>query len=120
MANLINQEGRFEYDNLIAGTQIETIVTGVKLKSGQGLLQRGSILAIDAADETASLATEDSEDLEMGILTDDINTNLEDEEEIISSMYIAGVFREKGVTAGEDTDITKLKSSLRKQGIYLV
>lgn len=53
MADLYNNIGIFTPDNLIAGHDIPLLVKSVKVKGGQGVVKRGSVLALETHGATA-------------------------------------------------------------------
>ncbi|MCE4048031.1 head decoration protein [Bacillus sp. Au-Bac7] len=111
--------GEIGYDNLFAGTSVPVNVKGVRLKSGQGLLVRGTVLAIEAAtglavkvDSTKTGGVESAD----CILTDNVDTTSSD---VVSTAYSSGLFNRKALVFGGTDTADKHEKTLRTLGIYL-
>ncbi len=109
--NLVKNGETVEYDNLIAGHEIPFMAKGVEMKTGQGVLLKGSILS-KGGDGKCKLIELGEEPY--GILTDDFDTEVEK----IATMYQQGVFNRAKLIFGEDiTSIDVLLDDLRKINI---
>lgn len=109
------------YDNLFVGDQHteEIQVKSVKLKSGQGVLKRGTVVGIITA--TALAVTVDSTQTDGSqtadaILTDDVDTIAGD---TVTSAYAAGTFNRKALIFGGTDTADKHETRLRELGIFL-
>ncbi|MFP9128533.1 head decoration protein [Niallia sp. BSM11] len=115
--NLNGQVGEFKYDNLFAGSSVPVDLKAVRLKSGQGLLVKGTVLGITndgLAVKVNSAATDGSENADC-ILTDDVETTTE----VVHTAYISGLFNRLAlVFGGTDTAATHEKT-LRTLNIIL-
>lgn len=120
MSNLYQAEGAFEYDNLIAGNGITMITKGVLLKSGQGILKRGTVLGVVTDDGLAVMVDKtktNGSQICDSILTDDIDTGTTDN--VIATAYITGYFDKKALVFADETTINDCETELRKLGIYV-
>ncbi len=105
---LVNQGESYGVDSLFAGLEIPHMTKGVKLASGQGILERGSILSLDTNGDYVLIANK--ADVPEGILTDDIDTDID----TITTMYRQGHFNSEELKFGGDiTDISEIAHSLR-------
>lgn len=112
--------GIFEYDDLIIDGPHSLDVKGITIASGQGKLQRGTVLAIRADKKAVILGTKDSTPALYSadcILTDDVDATSAD---VYTTAYQSGKF-DKGALIVKsdyklaDTDI----DTLRTKGIFV-
>lgn len=121
MAQLYKGIGEFKPDSLIADNRFPILADGMKVKSGQGVLKRGTILGAGSDGKmyvTGSKAIIDSKEEVITadcILTDDIDTASAD---VISTGYIAGIFNSKALILAEGANLETYKSEMRKLGLY--
>jgi len=111
--------GEIGYDNLFAGTSVPVNVKSVSLKSGQGLVVRGTVLAIETAtglavkvDSTKTGGVESAD----CILTDDVDTTAG---AVASTAYSSGLFNRNALIFGGTDTAAKHEKTLRTLGIYL-
>ncbi len=110
--DLIKQGNSYNFDNLIVGTEIPLMTTGIEMLSGKGVIKRGSILTKDENGKYF-LISSPTESLE-GILTDDIDTEIE----TVTTMYRQGHFNSNALIYGDSINkIDELKDQLRKINI---
>jgi len=115
--NLNGQVGEFKYSNLFAGTSIPVLMKGVRLKSGQGLLGKGTVLGITTeglAVKVNSAAT-DGSNIADCILTDDVDTT----EEVVTTAYTSGLFNRQALIFGGTDTAEKHEKTLRTFDIIL-
>jgi hypothetical protein len=122
MSNLYTKSAdSVTYDNLFVGDNntVDIQTKSVNLKSGQGILKRGTVVGIITAtglavkvDSTHSDGSQTAD----SILTDDVDTTAGDTP---ATAYAAGTFNRKAlVFGGTDTDAMH-ETRLRELGIYL-
>ena len=115
--------GSVAYDGLIAGATHPIDHKSVVLKAGQGVLKRGSVLAV-ADDDLAVLVdsskTDGSQNAD-SILIADIDTGGEDAtENIVAVAYKSGgPFKRQALIFGGVDTADKHEGRLRELGIYL-
>ncbi|MED3965035.1 head decoration protein [Niallia taxi] len=115
--NLNEQVGEFKYSNLFAGTSVPVDIKGVRLKSGQGLLLKGTVLGITTAGlavKVNSAATDGSNTADC-ILTDDVDTTTE----VVTTAYISGLFNRQALIFGGTDTAEKHEKTLRTLNIIL-
>jgi len=110
--------GEIGYDNLFAGTTVPVNQKSVQLKAGQGVLLRGTVLAIETATGLAvkvdSTKTGGIESADC-ILTDDVDTTTA----VANTAYSSGLFNRKALIFGGTDTAAKHEKTLRTLGIYL-
>lgn len=112
--------GTFEYDDLIIDGSHSLDVKGITIASGQGKLQRGTVLAIRADKKAVILGTKDSTPALYSadcILTDDVDATSAD---VYTTAYQSGKFNKGALIVKSDykladTDI----DTLRTKGIFV-
>lgn len=112
--------GTFEYDGLIIDGSHSLDVKGITIASGQGKLQRGTVLAIGADKKAVILGTKDSTHALYSadcILTDDVDATSAD---VYTTAYQSGKFNKGALIVKSgyrlaDTDI----DTLRTKGIFV-
>lgn len=112
--------GTFEYDGLIIDGSHSLDVKGITIASGQGKLQRGTVLAIGAGKKAVILGTKDSTPALYSadcILTDDVDATSAD---VYTTAYQSGKFNKGALIVKSDykladTDI----DTLRTKGIFV-
>lgn len=112
--------GTFEYDGLIIDRSHSLDVKGITIASGQGKLQRGTVLAIRADKKAVILGTKDSTPALYSadcILTDDVDATSAD---VYTTAYQSGKFNKGALIVKSDykladTDI----DTLRTKGIFV-
>lgn len=112
--------GTFEYDGLIIVGSHSLDVKGITIASGQGKLQRGTVLAIGADKKAVILGTKDSTPALYSadcILTDDVDATSAD---VYTTAYQSGKFNKGALIVKSDykladTDI----DTLRTKGIFV-
>lgn len=110
----------FNYDELIYDTKIPITTKGITLKTGQGVLTRGTVLGIVTATGQAvavDSAAADGSEVADCILTDDIDTNTT--EPVVYTGYASGRFNRKALIFGGTDTADKHEQRLRELGIYL-
>ncbi len=103
-----------DYKNLIAGTEIPPMIKGVYLKTGQGILQYGSVLAMNEND-VAILFDKNTSEIPIGILAETVDTGKTEEETgELAQMYIMGVFNQDALLFAEGTTLQDIETKLTK------
>lgn len=114
MARIDENLGSMSYDNLIAGVSPAAEVFHVKLKSGQGVLERGTLLATgaDGMEKISSTTTGKAN----AVLADKVDTA----EETVAVAYRTGHFNTNSLIVADGYEITKAdKEALRVAGILI-
>ncbi|OLS34211.1 hypothetical protein BTR22_19170 [Alkalihalophilus pseudofirmus] len=120
MEQLHEQIGEYHPDNLIAGIEMPLLVKGVTLEKGQGLLVRGTVVALKGDSGHSVRIDSGSEDggtTPYGILTDTINTDVD--EDVVTTCYVSGVFNQNALVFGGSDTYATHEEKLREKGIFL-
>jgi hypothetical protein len=110
----------FNYDELIYDTKIPLTTKGITLKTGQGVLVRGTVLGIVTATGQAAVVNStavDGSQIADCILTDDIDTNVA--APVVYTGYASGRFNRKALVFGGTDTAAGHEKQLRELGIYL-
>ena len=118
MGNLRSKAGEYVPDNLIADVSFPVQVGSVKLAGGQGNLLRGTVVGKNPTGlfvmaDSAQNITADA------ILTDDIDTGVEDSGDVVTTAYVSGPFNRNALIFGGSDESEKHEETLRTKGIYL-
>ena len=105
------------FDKLIAGVTVPVMTKNVTVKAHDTVLKRGTVLAlnngkyeiVDAESETADVKVANA------VLAEDVEQT---GEEVIATVYTAGLFNPEAVKAAGDTVLAH-EEELRIAGIYL-
>lgn len=122
MDNLYSKQvDSVKYDNLFSGgVQVADVqVKSVNVKSGQGVLKRGTVLGIITATDlavTVNSASADGSQSANCILTDDVDTTAAN---VVTTAYSSGTFNGKALIFGGTDTVTNHHTRLRELGIYL-
>jgi hypothetical protein len=107
-------------DKLLAGAEIPVLVQGVTLKTGQGVLVRGSVIGIETATGKGILCDTDAADgskVARFILAEDsIDTTAAD---VVATCYKTGKFNRTALAFGVNGAPNALDADLRAVGIHL-
>lgn len=112
--------GTYTPDNLISGTEINTTCKEVKLKIGQGILVRGTVLGKLTAEDACKIvdkANADGTETAYCILTDTIDTDVA--EDVTTTGYFTGIFNPDALTFATLNTVADHELELRKLGIHL-
>lgn len=120
MANrkLYETVGETKYDNLVIDAFPKTDVFAVTVKSGEGILLRGSVLAMNTDGKMEFLAAESNGTLDANcILAEDVDAT---SSEVTALAYRMGHFAKNNLlTKGEYALTFKDQETLRKCGILI-
>jgi hypothetical protein len=109
-----------EPDKLLAGADIPVLVEGVTIKTGQGILTRGSVIGIETATDKGilcdSAAADGSKAAKYILAEDSIDTTAAD---VLASCYKSGKFNRKVLIFGANGAPATLDEDLRDVGMYL-
>ena len=112
--------GTFEYDGLIIDGSHSLDVKGITIASGQGKLQRGTVLAIGADKKAVILGTKDSTTALYSadcILTDDVDATSAD---VYTTAYQSGKFNKGALIVKSDYELADTDiDTLRTKGIFV-
>jgi hypothetical protein len=113
------QADSVEYDRLFADLNIDKEVKSVNLKTGQGILKRGTVLGtITATGKSLKVNSTavDGSQISDSILTDDVDTTAAD---IVATAYSAGSFNRQALIFGGTDTAANHEVRLRELGIFL-
>lgn len=115
----LNQKiGEFEFDGLIADTQVPILVTTVVVGAGQ-LLKRGAVLGIVTDTEKGKLVdgtATDGSQVAKFVLAEDVDATLTDVEAL---SYKSGQFCLDKLIVASGQSINSFKEQLRVVGIFV-
>lgn len=119
--------GTMEHDGLVYDGKFPVDVMTIKLKSGQGVLKRGSIICRvtvqDGDDSTVILGTTASSGETLNasyILSDDVDTTETTGSLLVATAYRTGHFARQKLITKNNTNITEnTVNELRSGGIYI-
>ncbi len=118
--NLVdNNYGEHTPDNLINDTTHPIDIKGITLKSGQGVLARGTVLGIVTIGGKAALVDSsriDGTEVANCILTDKVDTTTGD---VVTTAYVSGQFNRKALVFGGTDTASDHEEQLRVLGIFL-
>ncbi|WP_438449416.1 head decoration protein [Gorillibacterium sp. sgz5001074] len=107
------------FDRLIAGLEQPILLKSVTVKSGQGVLKRGTVVGIITATGkavTVNSASADGSQAADSILTDDVDTTAGD---VVTTAYSSGLFNRLALTFGGSDTAAGHEATLRTKGIFL-
>lgn len=121
MSNLYTKQAdSVSYDNLFGKMPgVDVQLKSVTLKSGQGIVKRGTVLGIITTGSLAVLVDSTKADGSQTadcILTDDIDTTAGN---VVITAYAAGTFNRKALIFGGTDTAALHEKTLRQNGIYL-
>ncbi len=109
--------GEMVADNLLASTDVKTIVESVIIASGAGELKRGTAIGLNASGKGQVVGTEGATLTAHGILCDDVDATSSD---AVAEVYVAGAFNKNAVVEASGKELTADDiKNLRNGGIYL-
>lgn len=112
--------GAVGYDNLFNGVNPPAEVTSVKVKAGQGVLKRGSVLLNDGETHQLFGANEAEDATSCVILADDIDTGTTEGEAVNAVAYRTGHFNTNSLITANGYEITAdVKEAFRMCGILI-
>lgn len=111
-------EGTQPVDNLLAGSNLQTISRSITLLSGQNLI-RGAVLGVITSGGKYTLsaaAASNGSQTPKAILAEDVDASGGDKTTLA---YIAGEFNENEITLGVGHTVASIREGLRDNGIFL-
>ena len=110
----------FDVENLFT-TAAPTPTATFELEAGQGVLKRGSLIAIDTDTGQGKLIASGNTATSFFVLTDDTDTGEETSTDGVGCTgYLSGFFNQNRLIVGEGYDFpTKDVEEMRKDNIYL-
>lgn len=120
--------GEFETDDLVYDASFPMLTKGVTLRAGQGLLKRGTLLAISGGTAgtgevvVLGAAAVENETLEIyGVLTDDKDTGTDASGEAVAAeAYVTGKYNANKILVADGHTLSAAdECELRKLGIFL-
>lgn len=119
MRELMNNLGESKPDNLVAGSRFPLTVKGVELAAGQGVLKRGTVLAVNAATGDAHAvdsALTDGMNEPDCILAETMDTS---GGAVKAVAYATGYFFRSGCFFGGTDTYEKHEKEMRRLGLHL-
>ena len=104
--------GECKADNLVANLTVKQIVQSATIKSGEGVLERGTVLGIGSDGKCTKFA---SGETAFGILCDAVDATSAD---AVAEVYVAGVFNKNALILDGELAAADI-SALRNGGIFL-
>lgn len=110
----------FDVENLFTGVAPAPTAT-FELVGGQGILKRGSLIALDSETGQGELIASGNEAVSFFILADDTDTGDEGATEAVGCTgYLSGNFNQNALIVGEGYDFPAADvAQMRKDGIIL-
>ena len=106
------------FENLINGTYPPAEVFSVKVKQGQGVLKRGSLLAAGETEGELELISTSTTGKANAVLAEDVDTG--SEEALVAVAYRTGHFNTNALIVKDEYSVTAAdKEALRSVGILL-
>lgn len=118
---MIRKDKTYEFgvENLFTGVAPAPTAT-FELEAGQGVLKRGSLIALDADTGQGKLIAKDNEAVSFFVLTDDIDTGESGTDAVGCTGYLSGNFNKNRLIVGEGYDFPATDvAQMRKDGIIL-
>ena len=118
MSEIYKTPGEFTPDKLIADNAIPVTAKGIKVASGQGKLERGTLLGV-SADGTYKVTGSTDGESTVGcdcILTDSVDAT---DAAAVSTAFVSGTFNRDAIILAKGAVIATYETELRKLGIYL-
>lgn len=110
--------GAVGFDNLINGTNPPAEPFSVKVKTNQGILKRGSLLATGETEGELELISDTTTGKANAVLAEDVDTGTE--EAVVATAYRTGHFNANTLIVKDEYEITAAdKEALRSVGILL-
>lgn len=131
---MFKNEGTFTPDSLIVSPDFPILKEGIGLKSGQGVLKRGTVICKGTdgkgyiAGKTVSVTTGEGDaattsDMEMkafGILTDNMDTGDENAtDDVPAVVYTTGMFNRGALIVADGAEVATFEDALKGIGIHL-
>lgn len=117
---LNEQVGTYESNNLFYDTAFPIQTGSVKLKGGQGLLLRGTIIGKSSEGEyVVASTTATTPIIADAILADDVDTGSEPGKSFFAETYISGSFNSEALLTDGTDKVSVHYDVLRTKGIYL-
>lgn len=117
---LNEQVGTYESNNLFYDTSFPIQTGSAKLKGGQGLLLRGTIIGKSSEGEyVVASTTATTPIIADAILADDVDTGSEPGKSFFAETYISGSFNSEALLTDGTDKVSVHYDVLRTKGIYL-
>lgn len=120
--NMFEKVGEFTPDSLIVSGDFPILKNGCGLKSGQGILKRGSLIVKNAAgDYVLAPKAGDTPDAVFGILADNTDTgDTEDAEKKIPAVcYTTGIFNPDAVAVATEATVNEYADAMKTVSLFL-
>lgn len=117
MAIYNSKIGEMTRDNLFADIYVKQITASGTVASGQGILSRGTIVALDTATNKLSILGTDVNHIPYGVLCDAVDATSED---AVCELYMTGKFNKAAIIVKEGYTLTAEDiAKLRNAGIFI-
>lgn len=111
--------GSVTYDNLIGGTEIELLTTGVTLAAGQGVVKRGTVMGKVLATGKGKITDKtntDGSQIAKYVVIQDVDTT---DSDVMAVCYKTGIFNRGALKFGGLSTAEDHEDELRNAGIFL-
>lgn len=112
--------GKFKPDNLIYDPKMPIDTKTVELASGQGVIQRGSVIGLTAPETEGALWSDATDEVADSIVCDDVDTGDATGDKVVVEAYRMGHFTRQELIVADGKELTKkAEKQLSDAGIYL-
>lgn len=123
MSEILNQSNEMRYDNLVVSSKHDLDVKIVNVASGQGVLKRGTVLAVTSESTYVVCGSELDDNVTATancIVSDTVDTGSDTGEYVAVQVYISGHFNSNTLIVANEYELTDSdKESLRNAGLFL-
>lgn len=124
MANLYEQVGTCDYNDIFAGTEVTPHAVTIQLTESQGVLARGTLVSgtpggemtVVSAAITTTVASTSATTPAVYVIADEVDTGTTDA--VTATAYDRGFFRREALVTSSYTLTAADYQALRVQGIY--
>lgn len=110
------RESEFITDKLFAGLEVPVLTGFAEIKSGQGVIKRGTLIGKSSDGGFYIMGSSEAADIvPYGILADTVDTT---DEKVNTTVYLSGIFNRSAVFLSEGEDISDYEYEFRKLSIY--
>ena len=123
MSEILNQSNEMRYDNLVVSSKHDLDVKIVNVASGQGVLKRGTVLAVTSESTYVVCGSELDDNVTATancIVSDSADTGTEAGSEVSVVVYISGNMNVNALIVADGYELSNAdKEDLRNAGLFL-
>lgn len=123
MSEILNQSHEMRYDNLVVSSKHDLDVKIVNVASGQGVLKRGTVLAVTSESTYVVCGSELDDNVTATancIVSDSVDTGTETGFEVPVVVYISGNVNVNALIVADGYELSDTdKETLRNAGLFL-